>query len=271
MINSAYIQITTRCNMQCAHCCFSCGGEDEQGRPNGEHMSIETLKNTLKLLDSDAEITIGGGEPTIHPRFWEMFGLIMEFAGGGDGQLYLATNGKLKKRALALARLADPNGEGLCVALSQTPHHEDIDPSVARAFTYRKLQIRQEKAYSFAESGRASENGCYAAERTALIKGHPYRDKSQYDGSGCCCQSTKIEPDGTVRQCGCDGRINFVKTDWGHEDRWEENPALGNVNNPGSLDTFFAALSSEDEATAERARGCWKDNAILPDEDDQDE
>lgn len=271
MINSAYIQITTRCNMQCAHCCFSCGEEDEHGQPKGEHMSVETLKNTLKLLDTDAEITIGGGEPTMHPRFWEMFGLIMEFAGDGGNQVYLATNGKLKKRALALAKLTSADAEGLCVALSRTPYHEEIDPVVVREFTYRKLQIRKESAYSFAESGRASSSGCYAEDRTALIKGHPDRSERQYDGSGCCCQATKIEPDGTVRQCGCDGRYNFVETSRDYDNIWEENPALGNVNNPGSLEAFLDALSSRDEATAERARGCWKDNVILPDEEAEDE
>lgn len=270
MINSAYIQITTRCNMQCEHCCFSCGETDENGRPKGEHMTLETLKNTLKLLDDGAEITIGGGEPTIHPRFWEMFGLIMEFAGEGESQVYLATNGKLKKRAIALAALADTDGEGLYVALSQTDYHEKADPAVLRAFANKKLRIRKESAYSFAEAGRASSNGCYAEDRTALIKGHPDRSKRQYDSAGCCCQSTKIEPDGTVRQCGCDGRFNFVETSQGYDNIWEENPALGNVNDPKSLTAYFNALKSTDEAEAERARGCWKDNAIVPDEEDDE-
>ncbi len=61
-----YIQITTRCNMSCEHCCYSCTHE-------GEDMSLETFRNCLGF---DEYNTLGGGEPTIHPLFWQFLGRI---------------------------------------------------------------------------------------------------------------------------------------------------------------------------------------------------
>ena len=49
-----YIQITTRCNMSCAHCGMNCTQE-------GEDMTMETLKKVLNLGLSDSYI-IGGVE-----------------------------------------------------------------------------------------------------------------------------------------------------------------------------------------------------------------
>jgi hypothetical protein len=62
-----YVQITTRCNMRCIHCCSSCTAI-------GEDMSFSTFK---KAIDSAlsleyGEILIGGGEPTLHPRLLDM-------------------------------------------------------------------------------------------------------------------------------------------------------------------------------------------------------
>jgi len=87
-----YLQITTRCNMSCAHCCFSCTTQ-------GEDMSIETFKNCLEF--DNEYIILGGGEPTIHPLFWQLLGLSIS-----SGEVWLATNGKETSIALALAKMA---------------------------------------------------------------------------------------------------------------------------------------------------------------------
>ena len=87
-----YIQITTRCNMTCEHCGMDCGVE-------GDDMEVKTFKNAV---DHDECATIGGGEPTIHPKFWEFIGLAL----GRAEYVWLATNGKETDTALALAGLA---------------------------------------------------------------------------------------------------------------------------------------------------------------------
>ncbi|HEY9073855.1 MAG TPA: radical SAM protein, partial [Desulfobaccales bacterium] len=62
---SLYVQITKRCNMTCNHCAFSCGAQ-------GPDMSAETFRRVLDLAAlEEAPITIGGGEPTLHPGFMD--------------------------------------------------------------------------------------------------------------------------------------------------------------------------------------------------------
>lgn len=67
-----YIQITTRCNMHCDHCGFDCTHK-------GSNMSLDTFKNALGYCSE--HVMLGGGEPTLHPKFWEFFGRAM---GHGD-------------------------------------------------------------------------------------------------------------------------------------------------------------------------------------------
>ena len=62
-----YIQITTRCNMSCLHCCYGCNDKD------GEDMPVETFELIMekwgeKICKTDGRnIILGGGEPTGGP------------------------------------------------------------------------------------------------------------------------------------------------------------------------------------------------------------
>jgi len=105
-----YIQITTRCNMHCAHCGMSCTAQ-------GEDMSLQTFRQALEY--SEDTVAIGGGEPTIHPLFWQ----------------------KMTETALALAGLAKRGIIGC--DLSQDDYHEPVDPRVVEAFT-----VDQKRAYN---------------------------------------------------------------------------------------------------------------------------
>ena len=118
-----YIMITSRCNMLCEHCCGDYG-------PEGEDMDMETFKAALNFAESYGfeNIAIGGGEPTVHPQFWEMLGLAVLW--GVD--VWLATNGKRKKDALRLAKAAEKRI--VAVDLSLDEWHEPIDYEVSDAF-----------------------------------------------------------------------------------------------------------------------------------------
>lgn len=53
------IRITDKCNLQCRHCCFSCG-------PKGESMSAENLEKVIINVPEDTRrIIINGGEPLV--------------------------------------------------------------------------------------------------------------------------------------------------------------------------------------------------------------
>ena len=121
-----YIQITTRCNMKCAHCCYSAG-------PEGEDMSFDMFKMILdkwgkQMAELDNNLIIlGGGEPTIHPDFWKMIMYSTSY-----GIPWVATNGKLTEDALLLADLGKKGKVSSVLSLDKW--HEPIAQKVIDAF-----------------------------------------------------------------------------------------------------------------------------------------
>lgn len=85
-----YIRVTTRCNMSCIHCMYSCTTE-------GTDMSFSTFKKAVDIAyDSGDFITIGGGEPTLNPRLIGMLGYAVLVS--DDIKPYIVINGTCSKR-----------------------------------------------------------------------------------------------------------------------------------------------------------------------------
>jgi organic radical activating enzyme len=179
-----YLQITSRCNMSCKHCGMSC-------TKKGEDMSIETFRNALNF--NDDSITIGGGEPTLHPLFWQM---LMESVAKSEN-VWMATNGSQTEIAITLASLAKKGVLG--VALSLDEFHDPIDPKVVEAFQNIK------RDYSGSEDCREIRN-----VSDNLIKSGRCKDGKK----GCICEDVFFKPNGEVRMCGC-----------------RNSPVIGNINN----------------------------------------
>ena len=175
-----YLKITTKCNMSCEHCINSCG----KGL-GGEHMGMGTFKKCLKLCEMyDFYPVLGGGEPTLHPKFWEIFGRAM----GAEVELvWMATNGSIATTTKALARIAK-GCEKFGVALSQDYYHDPIDESVVDLFKALDLEIRDvtSKESGIFNHGFAKINGVGE------------------ENDRCGCDLMQVEPNGTVRFCGCD-------------------------------------------------------------------
>lgn len=169
-----YIQITTACNMSCAHCAFSCSSQKR-----GTFMHKDIYLRVLKFCEGTGDfVTIGGGEPTLHPKFWEFLGLALA-ANLDEGMIWMATNGSVKKTALALAKLAKSGVIGC--ALSQDYWHDPIDHEVIQAF--QDLEIRDVSEHII-DKGAARENE---------LGGKP----------GCACPDVHVKPNGDVYMCGC--------------------------------------------------------------------
>lgn len=67
------LKITEKCSMGCTHCM-------NDAKPDGEHMSIETLEAAVDFLirnNVHQSIIISGGEPTEHPAFPYIMGMII--------------------------------------------------------------------------------------------------------------------------------------------------------------------------------------------------
>jgi len=119
--NKIYAQITLFCNMNppCAHCCY------DSGPWHRDFMSDAVFEATLKAWPG-VYLNVGGGEPTCHPRFWEL--MAMALRDRGAGMVWVATNGKKAHDAIILAEMVR-KGE-IRGVLSQDEWHEPISPLV---------------------------------------------------------------------------------------------------------------------------------------------
>lgn len=156
-------------------------------------MDLHTFRAAINLAATYGHtITIGGGEPTMHPDFWKYFGIAMEeqYIEG----VWMATNGSITKRALALADIAaTQENYRFNVALSQDAYHDPIDMVVRQKFDRLGLEIR-DVTNNVATAGAAVEN-----------------DLATHDD--CVCAVPQIKPNGDIYACGCD-----------------DAPAIGNVH-----------------------------------------
>ena len=173
--------------MQCDHCCYSCG-------PKGKHASIETIKNAIEFNKSffDGNLFIGGGEPTLHPQFWEIFGIMLGASiKNSDLSLGMITNGTVTKTALVLAQL---NSEVFHCDLSlDNLHYPRPENDVIDAFG---RNIRSTEYHHVSPVGRA---------KRTYFSGQKFH---------CVCKDFVVDEKGNLFTCGCKnfklGNVNSV-------------------------------------------------------------
>jgi len=192
-----YIQITDRCNMKCAHCGFDCKLE-------GTDMSPANFKAALALAkEHESTITIGGGEPTLHPNLkefmmesiWELTEVGHEL---GMTPIHIVTNGSIEDKTLSLARLASTGTIG--AALSQDQYHDSsmVSERVRRAFPGHKERV--------SDTDYRSINKLYRVRAAGRAKEWVEDDHS------CFCPDVFVDPHGNVYPCGCkQGKIGHVQ------------------------------------------------------------
>jgi len=206
-----YLQITTKCNMTCAHCCFSCG-------KNGKHADYNTIIDAIAFVRDidDGAITIGGGEPTLHPRFFDILRHCLE----DFDYVWFATNGSQTKTMFRLSDILDGydyenldnyytcsteeimndydchpgdiiyQENKLTVALSQDYFHDQIDNKIIELWT-KKANQHKHSGYEIRDVSRH-----VIKEGRAKITGEGFED-------GCVCSDIMIKPNGDLKLCGC--------------------------------------------------------------------
>lgn len=195
---SVYIQLTDKCNMTCEHCCFSCTDK-------GTFMTQEIFDIALAIAaDHGQDVTLGGGEPTLHPKCVEWTAqaavALVDVSLEQDGPAVLViTNGKKKDAAIKLGKLA--RAKIIQAELSQDPWHDPIDPKTVDFFE-RNAWIRN-VSKGIKAKGRALLNGLS-------------------DREGCCCEALFIAPNGDFYGCGCKTKkLGNILTDDIPAEYWE--------------------------------------------------
>ena len=160
-------------------------------------MSRKVFDAAMKLVREYSEmIAIGGGEPTLHPKFWEFVGLALVNRQEDCG-VWLATNGSQTEIALRLSWLARDGLFG--VALSRDDYHDPIDQKVIAAFesvrhpTYPDRRNEQDLREWRDVSGREMKAG-----------------RCDFGEDRCVCPEMFVTPTGRIRGCGCK-----KAADWG--------------------------------------------------------
>lgn len=229
---SFYLQITTKCNMFCNHCCYSCGKW-------GKHGDYETIKDAIDFAarEDNCTISIGGGEPTLHPHFFDILKrCLSEF-----DYLCLATNGSQTKIMHRLGNIIDgcdyesfddvckcktekerdycscydkigyiDGTDKLSVALSQDSFHDPINESVRNRWI-RNANMHKRSGYEI-RNVTASHNGVAAAGRA--------KKTNSGWSDHCVCSTPMIKPDGRIKLCGCIGSPVIGDIYRGIDNKW---------------------------------------------------
>lgn len=233
-----YLQITTKCNMTCRHCCYTCG-------PKGKHMTRDIWMQALNYVAQYVGeiISIGGGEPTCHPEFFEILGRAMdEF-----DYVWLATNGKKVKTMRRLANIiynedyvntCDDDCEygiynednKLTVALSLDLYHESINPEIIAMW-----QRNNKNGNHNFEIKDSSQLGVIAAGRA----------KSWGDRNDCCCASTMITINGNLKMCGCKNAPIIGDIWLGEDPQWSKWMEKHNFYDSGCYNETLRLISPD--------------------------
>ena len=203
-----YIKITDRCNMACPHCAVDC-------RPGkGEHMGMYVFQCALALATDYSEtVSLGGGEPTMHPQFFD----ILRRSLWSAEYVWFATNGKKVRTMRRLIQIMDqedyendeydpiiPNDNQLSVALSLDPYHEPINPVIEREW-------RRRASYQF-EVRNTSEKG-------EIIKaGRAARNGVGIDTKRCFGPGINIRVNGDIHACACPDSLKIGHAVYGMDD-----------------------------------------------------
>lgn len=83
-VAGVYVEITSICNLRCIHCYNDSGKEKNE-------ISVEAFQNILEAYNNtEFSLAISGGEPLLHPKFWELVKLAKE---KGISDILIITNG----------------------------------------------------------------------------------------------------------------------------------------------------------------------------------
>jgi hypothetical protein len=121
------IDITWECNLRCFHCNRSC-----QQAPTQERMTVGQIRRFLEeTREKDVhwqKINLIGGEPTLHPNFDEVLGMVLEFRDrhSPGTNVMVITNGFGGEVNAVLARI--PEGVDLRNTRKTSRRHDDFIP-----------------------------------------------------------------------------------------------------------------------------------------------
>lgn len=182
--------------MTCEHCCFACTAK-------GIDMSWDTFHKAIGIAkEYEQPVTLGGGEPTIHPKFkefilhaqWELAGVSNR---GGMPFVGVITNGTNTDVALTLAMLAEVGAISASVS-----HDEYHDTSMVNERVYKAFEKPKTSYYNNNSRNEYDHRGVNGPGSSVIAAGRA-KNWGHNPFVKCVCDSLFITPRGLVYPCGC--------------------------------------------------------------------
>ena len=185
-------QITGRCNLSCAHCLAGGGSRQDE-------LHMDEIKD---FLDDLAKMKVfyinaGGGEPLLHPRFFE----IVDYADEKGIYVQFSTNGTLIDSALA----GEIAARGLRVQVSLDGWQPSVNDPIRGAGTFQEAVealrcLKRKERNGSGElccgpgiRGRAGQKarvGCLIRRRPAVIQLRPAGRPGSDGGRGAATRNS---------------------------------------------------------------------------------
>jgi hypothetical protein len=184
-----YMQLTNKCDQQCAHCAFNCGPW------NSDFMSEEVVDACMAALRTRyfERVTLGGGEPTLYSHILPLIVRLNQEC--PDVCVGVVSNGTGDPEVLRmLIHYAEFRGN-LSVEISTDKFHRPLDRALVemiQSVQLHTVQLRTPELYT-QPLGRAR-------------KFTPRDPDTWY----CGCSSVAVSATGNYFPCGCG-------LEWGHE------------------------------------------------------
>jgi len=154
-VSNLVIEITRRCNANCAHCL--------RGPAQRMNISRETITSIFSYVDRIGTLTLTGGEPSLKPGIIEEITNIIRWKHIELGSFYIATNGKSMYRREEFLDACDTlymlsyEKEMCTLQVSNDEYHPDFKGYYEEDRPYVKTRLK--KHYNIIPEGRARENG----------------------------------------------------------------------------------------------------------------
>jgi len=156
-------------------------------------MTMDTVRATARFIGAGGyeHFFIGGGEPTLHPKFWDIVDIVKDCNAdwaeeNGCPPVQLVTNGSKTKTVMRLVEMADKDEASVRLSRDQFHLKYPIDPSVIAAFPKHPHLSIGSYIHNVVNTGRAQRSVWAANPRP-----------------GCDACGPVVTPNGKIWRCAC--------------------------------------------------------------------